>query len=158
MAGIREEAVLDKTFRSVTYLAVDGDDVGLKLRDRIVANDIKGVAQLSDRLSGYFRVVANVLESQGLSIVFCGGDSILAASQHLIVPRIFEQFPAGPCTLSVGVAETAETAYLALQLAKARGKNQVVRLMRAEAETVYDWRVSTYELSAPLRFRAAGST
>ena len=131
---------MKSTLFSLTYLAIDGDDVGLQLRDKIVSNDIEGVSRLSDQLSSYFCTLADILESQGFSIVFCGGDSILASSRHGIVSSIFEEFPIGPCTLSAGLAETAEKAYLALQLAKARGKNQVVRLVHTDAETVHDWR------------------
>lgn len=125
---------------TLLYVAIDGDDVGIKIRDRIVANDIAGVALLSERLSNFFSTIAAVLEEKQFAIIFCGGDSILATSKHDIAATVFKAFPSGPCTVSAGIAETAERAYLALQLAKARGKNQVVHLVLAQMQTVYDWR------------------
>jgi hypothetical protein len=39
----------------------------------------------------------------------------------------------------VGISNSAEKAYLALQLAKARGKAQAVTLKNAEATTIKTW-------------------
>lgn len=121
------------------FVAIDGDDVGLKLRDKIIANDIVNVQLLSSDITDFFLTLKTLLVGEGYKIVFCGGDSILAIGEEESSIKLFNEFPKGPCTVSVGISETAEQAYLALQLAKARGKNQVVNITKTTVSTIYDW-------------------
>jgi len=121
------------------FAAIDGDDVGVMLRSRIIYNDIDGISSLSAAILRYFNFLSEILQQKGYSIVFCGGDSLLALCSDPIDNEVFSGLPEGPCTISVGIGDTAENAYLALQLAKARGKNQVVELRHTLAETIYKW-------------------
>lgn len=122
------------------FVAIDGDDVGPQLRNYIINNDIVSAAKFSNNLTHYFQTLSDSLKTKGYEVIFCGGDSLLAISKPDSEDFFFEEIPAGPCTLSIGLGESAEFAYLALQLAKARGKQQVVVLENTQAKTIYTWK------------------
>lgn len=121
------------------YIAIDGDDVGINLREKIISNDLHAASQFSDDLKTYFLKIRSLLEKLQHRIILCGGDDILTTCIAPPDISFFEALPVGPCTISIGIGLSAETAYLALQLAKARGKNQVVFLKAAIGETVHCW-------------------
>lgn len=121
------------------FYAIDGDDVGPLIRGFIIRNDIQGTSHISQDLNSYFSRLRQILESKGHQIVFCGGDSLLSISYKLLDFRP-KELPRGPCTISIGIGGTAEYAYLALQLAKARGKRQIVYIQGPKAETLFQWR------------------
>lgn len=118
------------------YIAIDGDDVGIHLRNRIIMNDTKSIADYSFGLKTYFESIESWLQSLGASIVFCGGDSVLAYSKFESIQEVSNSIPKGICNVSVGFGKSAEYAYLALQLAKARGKGRVVVLNGTDAVTI----------------------
>lgn len=121
------------------FIAVDGDDVGLQLRTLIVNNDMEGASSLSKSILIFFNSLRSYLERSECEIVFCGGDSLLASNYRSSLDGWFDNLPSGPCTISIGIGPTPEYAYLALQSAKARGKNQVVRINNKMAQTIYKW-------------------
>lgn len=129
------------------FVAIDGDDVGNHLRDRIINDDLEGIASFSEQLSSYFMTLRSDLETRDYDIIFCAGDSLLAYTMQSVPNSFFTELPTGPCTISIGIGETPEYAYLALQLAKARGKKQVVRLNGTTADTIYVWTVATVQSS-----------
>jgi len=122
-----------------SYIAIDGDDVGLHLRTYIINEEIENVSKFSKELDTYFKEISKFLSFYGYEIVFCGGDSVLAYIRGGELTNIVELLPVGVCTISVGISNSAEKAYLALQLAKARGKAQAVTLKNAEATTIKTW-------------------
>jgi GTP cyclohydrolase III len=121
------------------FIAIDGDDVGNVLRNHIVSNDVQGVSKYSTSLNLFFNELAKELKDKGCEIVFCGGDSILAiaASQDATNFVLSISNPIHP--ISVGIGQSAELSYLALQLAKARGKAQVVVIDNISANTIKVW-------------------
>lgn len=130
---------MDNDSNGVLFFAIDGDDVGLYLREYIVSNDLDGASDYSQALSEYFESLKGWIKSKNCRIIFCGGDSILASGQSSVIEKLKDEITFGPCTISIGVAETSEKAYLALQLAKARGKSQIVILHSTKADTVKRW-------------------
>ncbi len=118
------------------FIAIDGDDIGPQLRDFIINNNTKGAAKYSRELKKYFKVLENWLLRAGAKIIFRGGDSILAYQSFDSLENISKNIPNGVCEISVGFGKSAEFAYLALQLAKARGKGRVVELRNTEAVTL----------------------
>ena len=124
------------------FIAIDGDDVGNLLRARIISNDIQGISSLSMSITDYFAQLRSILEFQGYEIVFCAGDSLLCCTTGEVTDSWFRELPEGPCTISVGIGATSEYAYLGLQLAKARGKRQVVQMDGVSARTVLNWKDS----------------
>lgn len=129
---------LNSSLRDIFFYAIDGDDVGPLIRNKIISNDIRGAAELSQNINKYFTALSSILESRGHDIVFCGGDSLLSISTQLLDFQPVD-LPQGPCTISIGIGTTAEYAYLALQLAKARGKKQIVHIQNPKADTIYKW-------------------
>ncbi len=125
--------------KDVKFLAIDGDDVGVYLREYIIANDLDGASNFSQALLDYFDSLRRWLMSQQCRIVFCGGDSILALAQSAIIEKFATDLSFGPCTVSAGIGDTSEKAYLALQLAKARGKSQIVDISSVQADTIKQW-------------------
>ena len=121
------------------FIALDGDDVGPALRAFIVSNDLDALAAFSADISAHFSYLRQTLEESGYETIFCGGDSLLSHGMVKPAPSLFSGLRNGHCTVSVGVAPTAEQAYLALQLAKARGKRQAVMLTEASMDTVHVW-------------------
>jgi hypothetical protein len=121
------------------FAAIDGDDVGPILRDKIISNDTNGASKLSSDIHNYFSLLRLQLERLECNTIFCGGDSLLVSSDKPIPYSWFVSLPYGPCTISVGISSSPEYAYLALQLAKARGKNQVVQINELSAETIHKW-------------------
>jgi hypothetical protein len=122
------------------YIAIDGDDVGLQLRDYIISNDIDGAACFSSDVENHFKLIERWLSNCGATIVFRGGDSILAHGVFESPGLFSNDIPQGVCRLSVGFGESAEYAYLALQLAKARGKSRVVVIGQTQVETIQVFR------------------
>ncbi len=118
------------------FIAIDGDDVGNLLRTLIISNNLEGCKNLSNSIQIYVNEIAEVLKKRGCEIVFSGGDSLLAITPEYIRDNLLNTFPKGPCTVSVGIGVSPEYAYLALQLAKARGKDQQVNLTSVESETI----------------------
>lgn len=121
------------------FIAIDGDDVGSQLRTYIINDNIQAVASFSTEITQYFFSLSDKLKADGYEIVFCGGDSLLAMSNQKIELPQFKKLVNGPCTVSVGIGTSAEYAYLALQLAKARGKKQVVKIDETLAKTIHNW-------------------
>lgn len=120
---------------ATVYIAIDGDDVGNLLREKIISNDLKGSAELSSAIHSFIDSIVSILEQENCTTIFAGGDSILSLSPTKVVDNLLDKLPQGPCTISIGIGETPEYAYLALQLAKARGKNQQVILENVISET-----------------------
>ena len=118
------------------FIAIDGDDIGPQLRDFIINNDINGAAQYSNDLKSFFEEIEKWLLGLGSKIIFRGGDSILAHNHFHSLDTFANSVPAGVCDVSVGLGVSAEFAYLALQLAKARGKGRIVELTNTNASTI----------------------
>lgn len=120
------------------FIAIDGDDVGPAIRNFIIRNEVDRAAQLSVSLRTYFENIARQLTESGAMVAFYGGDSVLARIDEIPTTKDLERFYfVGPCTVSIGIGETSEIAYLALQLAKARGKNQVVLINGIQQQTIF---------------------
>lgn len=121
------------------YIAVDGDNVGILLSTPIILNQLSEIASISREITNYFAQLGTLFEAKGYEVVFCAGDSLLAYSTSATDLPWLAQLPRGVCTFSIGIGATPEFAYLALQLAKARGKNQVVEIWGTTAETLHKW-------------------
>ena len=101
-----------------TYYALDGDSVGRRLEYLIMNNDEVGIVKYSHLISDAVNDIVEALKASGCSIVFFGGDSVLAKSNIPIdidsVPRIFDG-----TTFSLGMGNSPLRAMLALKKVKA---------------------------------------
>jgi GTP cyclohydrolase III len=122
-----------------SFIAIDGDDVGNILRNHIVSNDIQGASEYSKSLNKFFDGLAVELQDKGCEIVFCGGDSVLAIANSKDATNFVLSISNPIHPISIGIGKSAELAYLALQLAKARGKAQIVVIDNVVANTIKTW-------------------
>jgi hypothetical protein len=101
-----------------TFYALDGDAVGRKLEYFVMSNDEDSIVEYSKLINTAVNSLVTSLETSGCSIIFYGGDSVLAKSQSPIdvnnVPRLFDG-----ATFSLGVGNSPLMAMLALKKAKA---------------------------------------
>lgn len=111
------------------FLYMDGDGIGQQLEAHVVNNNLQAASRLSRQVTEALQATSDALKARGATIVFCGGDNLLAATQldeeffdHLI--HEFEQ-RAG-CTASAGIGRTATEAYLGLTVAKSLGGGRTI--------------------------------
>jgi len=121
------------------YVAIDGDDVGHRLEGYIVANDVHAVSAFSsEALVDFFAALSSLLEANGHRIIFCAGDSLLSCATRPTPVNLLRELPVGPCNVSIGIGRTPGQAFLALQLAKAKGKNKIVRMQDMTVDDSYE--------------------
>ena len=101
-----------------TFYAFDGDSVGRKLEYLVMSNDEIMIIKYSELISKAVNGLVESLKSSGCSIIFYGGDSVLAKSESIIdfdkIPRKYDNI-----TFSLGVGNSPLMAMLALKKAKA---------------------------------------
>ncbi len=118
------------------YFAIDGDRVGSKIELYLLQNDEQGLASFSARLTAAIDSAARSLEERGCTIIFVGGDSILAKAPASVLDRV-EVLPQMPgITFSRGIGNTCRDAYLALKYAKSHGRARTVAFCGGDFEIV----------------------
>lgn len=115
------------------FIAVDGDDIGRSLELYILDNKIAELECFAVSLTRQFEGFSNKLRNHfNAKIHMIGGDSILAScNSNLVDIEQLEKFriefsQQGLSTISIGIGDTSREAYLALKLAKLRGKNRII--------------------------------
>lgn len=99
----------------------------MTLEKLVLRGDLAMARSFSEQMNRTMQTIKQGLERLGSTIVFCGGDSILAELGGETVDTQWIHDLAGqPCTFSVGVGCSPMSAYLALRLAKGLGKNQTI--------------------------------
>lgn len=110
------------------FVAIDGDDVGVRLEALVLQGRLADVRLFSQQVTETVSMVAAQLEQMGAQVIFAGGDSILATFAKPDMNLVWlHELPASPCTFSVGIGHDAMTAYLALRVAKGLGKHRTMR-------------------------------
>lgn len=117
----------------VSYIAIDGDDIGDRIEYFILYNQPSKLARFTSAFQVAFdNLERDVCSQLGASIVFAGGDSMLVTvSTEVDVKQVMSALAlsfadATSCTLSVGVGPTPRDALIALKMAKVSGKNRIV--------------------------------
>ena len=114
-----------------SYVGIDGDKVGARIETLIILENLKGVADLSQKVRLAIEKTKSTIVSLGGKVIFAEGDSILAETEigfskqqceNLV--RIF--YDTTGCTASAGIGRTPLEAYLALKLAKCSARQRVV--------------------------------
>jgi len=112
------------------YIAVDGDNVGSHLEYFAITNNIEALTAFSKKFNSamdWFE--KELVKNFDTRVIFYGGDNLLAStSSDKFAKEALEQlrlefFKRSECTLSIGLGESPQQAYLALKLAKTNGKN-----------------------------------
>lgn len=99
------------------YYAVDGDNIGRRLEHFIITNDEIGVAKFSSEVDAALLLVAHHLGTKGATVIFAGGDNLLAKTNSWIDPADMPMRH-GRLTFSLGIGRSPVTAMLALKRAK----------------------------------------
>lgn len=114
----------------MTYVVIDGDDVGRKMAAFYLTNNAEDLGRLASKVNEKILQVAYLLRSTGYDVIFCAADGV-AAQAELPISTSTDLFPAieaiGGCdmTFSAGVGATLREAYVALLSAKSAGKAQL---------------------------------
>lgn len=119
----------------MSYLIIDGDDVGNKVEAHLLANDVDSFTASSKEISASIDGLVDALNKiPGVSVVSAGGDSILARLDSPAAGSMGDllsglQRP-GRFTFSAGIGETLRESYVALRMAKAAGKRRTITYPR----------------------------
>jgi GTP cyclohydrolase III len=115
------------------YIAVDGDDVGRRLETYVVnnqVNDLENYARTFQEAINW--LIQNLADSFAARVIFSGGDNFLIETEVRnnlldIVEELRIEFATkANSSVSIGIGEDPRRAFLALKLAKAKGKDRVV--------------------------------
>jgi GTP cyclohydrolase III len=109
------------------FYAIDGDDIGAKLEKLAFSNELDAISELSQTISNCLDKLRLYFESYSARIIFCGGDSLLAVSEHRINLTMLE-LSFDSLSFSAGIGRTCCDATLALKKAKGLGKMRLEEL------------------------------
>lgn len=111
----------------MTYISIDGDDVGRKITSYYLSNNCKGLIELSQSLQASTKKISLLLESHGFEVVFCAADGVVAFTELTInLKLIFKEIVKlanNGITFSAGTGSSLRESYVALTSAKSNGKN-----------------------------------
>ncbi len=108
------------------FVAIDGDQVGKKLEEAVLRNDILAVIHLSESIRDCFILLGRKLEGFGMVVHINAGDMVLAQGMITSKDLLSLELGKGPIALSCGLGKTLRLAHLALRVAKAHGGNRIV--------------------------------
>lgn len=112
------------------FIAVDGDNVGSHLEYFAITNNVDELKKFSSKFNTAMDWFEKELTTNfDAKVIFYGGDNLLATATSEkftldSLERLRLEFARHTeSTLSIGLGETPQQAYLALKLAKTSGKN-----------------------------------
>ncbi len=113
------------------FLALDGDDIGRGLEFHIVNNDIEGLREFASLFSDTSeRMLKCLSDISRVDTILHEGDSLLISIPASTMPRALqllrEEIRHSEFTFSGGYGPSLRSAYLALKIAKAGGKNSIL--------------------------------
>jgi hypothetical protein len=113
----------------VTFITIDGDDVGLKMRSYYLLNDSAGLVSFVEEINEATQRIRNFLQASGWVVLFSAADGVAARSSS--APDVRVQFEAlkalapKDLSFSAGFGDDLRQAYVALLAAKSSGKGRV---------------------------------
>ncbi|WP_143740323.1 mCpol domain-containing protein [Micromonospora echinospora] len=115
------------------FLALDGDDIGSRLEVCMINEDVSGLEDFAFAFNHALeRFSEEIAKISSVDVLLLGGDSILLTLPEGEIPRVnqllHDQMAKVGVTFSGGYGKGLRQAYLGLKLAKATGKNRLVRL------------------------------
>lgn len=109
------------------YITIDGDDIGQMITSSYLKNDVNALSRINNVVNDKTKKIANFLESQGFSIIFCAADGVAGfttkdkVDSDLIYSSI-STLSEPELNFSAGMGATLQEAYIALLSAKSSGK------------------------------------
>lgn len=114
----------------MTYVTIDGDDIGRKLAACYLSNDLKALKEMKELVELKTFKISEMLTKLGYDVVFCAADGITACTSHDKIDKdhLFRsiQLTVGDeLAFSAGIGSTLSEAYVALLFAKSTGKARI---------------------------------
>jgi len=131
---IYSEARIKRFLMNRVFIAVDGDDIGEKINESVLQNDVNALAEFSNRLNHGIEAIREWANSHQGAVVNSGGDEaviyidgveedeLLDSVEHL--REVYKQITG--CSLSAGTGSSLVEAGKALLAGKVSGKDMVV--------------------------------
>ena len=116
------------------YIALDGDNVGARLEYLSFTNDIAQLKEFSKLFSQKMEwLKQELVENFNAEIIIYGGDNVMASISNpinmqqfiLSLGDLFTEFQTVGNSLSAGIGNNPREAFIALNFAKASGKNRI---------------------------------
>ncbi|MCB8966455.1 MAG: mCpol domain-containing protein [Ardenticatenaceae bacterium] len=120
------------TTMSVTYIALDGDNVGKRLEYLCFTNDVSQLRNFSIAFSKKMNWLRDELVSRfNADVIIDGGDNLMISltqpermGEFLnTLSEVFSDFQTVGNTLSAGIGDSPRDAFIALNFAKSSGKD-----------------------------------
>jgi len=122
-----------QTQEAKVFIFGDGDDIRHKVENYLFSADIASLSSFSQKLTATLNNIRKMLiEKFDAEIIVAGGDDIIFALEQenykeQVIVKVQDYFNKQlGCTISFGIGENIENAYLNLLKAKAAGKNKIV--------------------------------
>jgi hypothetical protein len=114
----------------MVYVAIDGDDIGQKIAYCYLQNSPAALKEVNDTVQDKVKRLSLLLEGFGFKIIFCAADGVTAYSDSMPMDYSkmsgnISKLAGSDITFSVGVGENLRESYIALQMAKSKGKAQI---------------------------------
>jgi hypothetical protein len=113
----------------VTYLSIDGDDIGSKIAKCYLENDDINLSRTVEDLKIILSQICERLNQMNFEILFCAADGIVGKGVDLdcySFANYIKDVGKPNFTFSVGVGKDLRAAFIALKYAKVVGKDRVV--------------------------------
>lgn len=111
----------------MTFITIDGDDIGPKLAACYLTNDVQALQEIKTLVEEKTRRIAEVLTNEDFEVFFCAADGVTAFSktERSDTAYLYNSITIAAGTelaFSVGVGNSLREAYVALLFAKSTGK------------------------------------
>lgn len=115
----------------MTYITIDGDDVGRQITAMYLRNDPISLSAFATMVQGKAEEIANMLRTEGFTVIFCAADGVVGHSENPLssgshMYQLIQSIGGGDLTFSAGVGGSLREAYVALLAAKSNGKARLV--------------------------------
>ena len=109
------------------YISIDGDDVGQKITSSYLRNDLSELSAINEMVNKKTKLIADFLRNQGFIIIFCAADGVAAyqqdnSSEDNFIFDSIASIAGKEMSFSIGVGSNLRESYIALLLAKSKGK------------------------------------
>ena len=115
----------------MTYIAIDGDDIGRRITAMYLRNDPISLGAFAEMVQIKAHQIAEMLRARGFKVIFCAADGVvghldspLSAASELY--QSIQSIGGNELTFSAGVGDSLREAYVALLAAKSNGKARIV--------------------------------
>lgn len=115
----------------MTYISIDGDDIGRRIVAQHLSNDAEGLTAFVELVHEKVTQIGRLLTSCGYSVIFCAADGVVAfnveaeTASTVKIYSAIQTIGGKDLTFSAGVGMSLREAYVALLSAKSNGKNRL---------------------------------